>query len=219
LIDHLVYATPDLATTVGLLTDRLGTAPTPGGAHPGRGTRNALVGLGDGAYLEIIGPDLEQPAPLSARPFGIDTLSAPALAACGSSSSNSGSGSSSGSGSNSSSSSGSAQTKAYGGSSSSGASASGGAATTVSESEFKLTPKDASVKAGKVTITVKNTGTITHALSLEKAGPGGKDVESGAIQPGQTKTITATLKKGKIEWYCPIGNHKAMGMVGDLTVT
>jgi hypothetical protein len=79
LIDHLVYATPDLATTVEALTDRLGIVPTPGGAHPGRGTRNALVGLGDGAYLEIIGPDHGQPVPTSPRPFGIDALSTPAL--------------------------------------------------------------------------------------------------------------------------------------------
>jgi uncharacterized cupredoxin-like copper-binding protein len=134
------------------------------------------------------------------------------LAACGSS----------GSSSSTPSSSGSAQTTASGGGSSSSAAApaaSGGNATTVSEAEFSLTPKDATVKAGKVTITVKNTGTITHALSLEGAGPGGKDVESKPLQPGQSTTITATLKKGKVEWYCPIGNHKAMGMVGDLTVT
>ena len=79
MIDHLVYATPDLATTVEALTDRLGIAPTPGGTHPGRGTRNALVGLGDGAYLEIIGPDPEQPVPTNPRPFGVDALSTPAL--------------------------------------------------------------------------------------------------------------------------------------------
>lgn len=79
MIDHLVYATPDLANTIEALTDRLGIAPTPGGAHPGRGTRNALVGLGDGAYLEIIGPDPEQPMPTFPRPFGIDVLSTPAL--------------------------------------------------------------------------------------------------------------------------------------------
>jgi uncharacterized cupredoxin-like copper-binding protein len=89
----------------------------------------------------------------------------------------------------------------------------------VGESEFKLSPANATAKAGKVTITIKNTGQVTHALALEKAGPGGKDVISSPVQPGQTKKLTVTLKAGKIEWYCPIGNHKSMGMVGHLTVT
>jgi uncharacterized cupredoxin-like copper-binding protein len=103
------------------------------------------------------------------------------------------------------------------GSSSSSASG-GGSAVSVDESEFKLSPANATVKAGKVTVTIKNTGTITHALALEGAGPGGKDLKSSPLQPGQTKTLTVTLKAGKIEWYCPIDGHKSMGMVGKLTV-
>jgi uncharacterized cupredoxin-like copper-binding protein len=94
-----------------------------------------------------------------------------------------------------------------------------GSSTTVSESEFQLTPKNASIKAGKVTITIKNTGQVTLARALEGAGPGGKDLKSSAVNPGQTTTLTATLKAGKIEWYCPIDGHKSMGMVGHLTVT
>ena len=73
-LDHLVYATPDLDASVKELTERLGTAPVPGGAHPGWGTRNALIGLGTGVYLEIIGCDPTQPDPERSRPFLIDDL-------------------------------------------------------------------------------------------------------------------------------------------------
>jgi hypothetical protein len=79
-IDHLVYATPDLDATVADLA-RHGLVTSPGGAHDGLGTRNALADLGGGVYLEVIGPDPDQPAPAEPRPFGIDGLSAPRLVA------------------------------------------------------------------------------------------------------------------------------------------
>ncbi|MCB5907299.1 VOC family protein [Streptomyces pinistramenti] len=78
-LDHLVLATPDLDRTVAEFAGLTGLRPVPGGSHPGRGTRNCLLGLGDGAYLEIIGPDREAPAPAGPRWFGIDTLSGPCL--------------------------------------------------------------------------------------------------------------------------------------------
>jgi hypothetical protein len=75
-LDHLVLATPELAATVAHFTERTGIAPVAGGAHVGRGTRNYLVSLGGSRYLEIIGPDLEQPAPSAPRPFGLEGLAA-----------------------------------------------------------------------------------------------------------------------------------------------
>ncbi|QHA07502.1 VOC family protein [Streptomyces broussonetiae] len=79
LLDHLVLATPDLAATVGDFTRRTGVAPAPGGVHLGLGTRNHLVGLGGRSYLEILGPDPEQPEPAGPRPFGVDQLTGPRI--------------------------------------------------------------------------------------------------------------------------------------------
>jgi uncharacterized cupredoxin-like copper-binding protein len=97
---------------------------------------------------------------------------------------------------------------------------SSGGAITVKESEFKLDPSNATVamKGGAVTITATNDGKFPHALALEKAGPAGQDLKTSTIQPGASAKLTATLKPGTYEWYCPIDGHKDLGMKGEITV-
>ena len=79
ILDHLVYATPDLDATIERLEQLFSVRAAIGGQHPGWGTKNALLSLGPKAYLEIMGPDATQPEPKQPRPFGMDTMSKPRL--------------------------------------------------------------------------------------------------------------------------------------------
>jgi uncharacterized cupredoxin-like copper-binding protein len=87
----------------------------------------------------------------------------------------------------------------------------------ISLTEFKLDPANPEVAAGTVNFAVSNDGGVTHSLEVE--GPGGESELEKPLEPGQSATLTVDLSKpGSYEFYCPVGNHKEMGMEGEVTV-
>ncbi|MBA3948529.1 MAG: VOC family protein [Acidobacteria bacterium] len=62
-LDHLILGINDLERGIAEFEARTGVRPVFGGAHPGRGTHNALASLGNGVYVEILAPN-----PADAKP-------------------------------------------------------------------------------------------------------------------------------------------------------
>jgi uncharacterized cupredoxin-like copper-binding protein len=93
----------------------------------------------------------------------------------------------------------------------------GGQTVKIGETEYKLDPSDPSVKAGTVSFDVSNDGKVTHNLEVE--GPNGEETLPNDLAPGDKGTLSVDLSKpGKYEFYCPIDDHKGLGMEGEITV-
>ena len=85
----------------------------------------------------------------------------------------------------------------------------------VDEKDFTIELSTMELTPGTYTFVTTNNGQTTHALEIEGQGV---EEETEDIAPGDTAELTVTLEAGEYEFYCPVGNHKDMGMKLDITV-
>ncbi len=85
------------------------------------------------------------------------------------------------------------------------------------EQEYSLSPSSISIsKPGLYVLQGVNQGTISHGIAIEGNG---LHMDGPIVSPGQTSTVRVTISRGgSYEVYCPVGNHKEMGMEGHLTL-
>lgn len=85
---------------------------------------------------------------------------------------------------------------------------------TVSGSNYKFEPSTITVKKGdSVKITFQNSGGF-HDFALDEF-----NIKTAVIPSGQSTTVQFVADKaGTFQYYCSVGNHRAMGMQGTLTV-
>ncbi|MEN9406837.1 MAG: hypothetical protein RLZZ455_53 [Candidatus Parcubacteria bacterium] len=86
---------------------------------------------------------------------------------------------------------------------------------TIESTSFKFNPTTITVKKGdKVTITLNNK-TGMHDWVVDEF----EEARTKVLSAGQSDTITFVADKaGTYEFYCSVGNHRQMGMVGKLIV-
>jgi len=91
---------------------------------------------------------------------------------------------------------------------------------TITLTEFTTTPASITVPLGEpVTFVVTNAGGAQHNLvGLESCGIEQRLFATNLL-PGETRRVTFTFDaSGNWEMYCPVGNHRALGMQGTIQV-
>jgi plastocyanin len=91
--------------------------------------------------------------------------------------------------------------------------------TKVTLSDYKFTPNNITVKPGKVTFFLVNTGTVSHDMVV--SGSDGKSVgHSELLQPGNSTVLTIDdLPSGSYTIVCDQPGHEELGMKGTITAS
>ncbi|MDL4816032.1 hypothetical protein [Actinomadura opuntiae] len=88
---------------------------------------------------------------------------------------------------------------------------------TVTEKEYSLKLSQTTFKPGPYIFIAKNTGSMEHALAISGPGITNAKVTPG-ISPGQQTKLNLSLQPGTYQLWCPIDDHRSLGMETKITV-
>ncbi|WP_200865575.1 copper-binding protein [Streptomyces viridochromogenes] len=86
----------------------------------------------------------------------------------------------------------------------------------VRETEFALQLSETTFTPGTYTFVAENAGEVAHALAI--SGPGVPTTQTGVLEADETAKLTVTLREGEYELWCPVGNHRQLGMEARIQV-
>ena len=78
-----------------------------------------------------------------------------------------------------------------------------------------FTETELTADAGEVTIQFANESQLPHAVEIEGNGV---EETTETVTGKDAAPLTVDLKAGEYTFYCPVGDHRAEGMEGKLTV-
>ncbi len=87
----------------------------------------------------------------------------------------------------------------------------------ISASEYHFDPSSATVDAGEVTFTVRNSGSVEHEFEILQGERVVDEIEG--LVPGLERSIAVRLEAGTYVYVCRLPGHEQQGMKGALTVT
>lgn len=81
---------------------------------------------------------------------------------------------------------------------------------------MKFTVRVIEVKAGVVSIVMRNASILPHDVAIKGNGVHAK---GRVVTKGRISTVTTRLKRGRYVFYCTVPGHEAAGMKGTLIVS
>ncbi len=79
----------------------------------------------------------------------------------------------------------------------------------------KFTETALTADAGTITVEFANPSDAPHAVTIEGNGV---DESTETVTGKDAAPLSVELKAGEYTYYCPVGDHRAAGMEGKLTV-